>query len=47
MKDRLANLYNEGRIAQEMLRNAITKGWITEAEYTEIVSGLAKGEEEV
>ena len=39
LNDRLAKLYNEGRITQEMLRNAITKGWITEFEYVEIVGG--------
>lgn len=39
LNDRLAKLYNEGRITQDMLRNAITKGWITEFEYVEIVGG--------
>lgn len=39
LKDRLVKLYKEGRITQDMLRNAITKGWITEFEYVEIVGG--------
>lgn len=37
MYERLKRLYNEGRITQNQLRNAIDKGWITAEEYAEIV----------
>lgn len=37
MYERLKRLYDEGRITQTQLRNAIDKGWITAEEYAEIV----------
>ena len=37
MYERLKRLYDEGRITQTQLRNAIDKGWITTEEYAEIV----------
>lgn len=37
MYERLKRLYNEGRVTQSQLRNAINKGWITAEEYAEIV----------
>lgn len=39
MYERLKRLYNEGRLTQEELHNAVDKGWITEEQYIEIVEG--------
>lgn len=36
MYERLKRLYNEGRLTKAQLKNAITKGWITEEQYEEI-----------
>ena len=37
MYERLKRLYDDGRITQTQLRNAVDKGWITAEEYAEIV----------
>lgn len=37
MFDRLKRLYDEGRITQVQVRNAVDLGWITAEEYMEIV----------
>lgn len=38
MKERLAKLYKEKRITKEGLYLAVSKNWITEDEYNEIIS---------
>ena len=37
MYEKLKELYRQGRITEEGLRNAINKGWITEAEMETIL----------
>ena len=41
MFDRLKRLYKQGKITEVGLQNAVTKGWITEEDYTLITQ---KGE---
>lgn len=36
MFETLKRLYNEGRLSDEGLANAVVKGWITQEQYTEI-----------
>lgn len=36
MYSRLKRLYNEGRLTKDQLKNAVSKGWITEEQYEEI-----------
>ena len=38
MFERLKRLYDEEKITEEGLRNAVKIGWITEAEYNEITN---------
>ena len=38
MFDRLKKLYNEGRITEVGLQNAVEKGWITQEEYNIIIA---------
>lgn len=35
--EKVKRYYDEGNWTKKMVRNAVVKGWITEAEYTEIV----------
>ena len=35
--DKVKSYYDNGFWTKEMVHNAVTKGWITEAEYLEIV----------
>ena len=37
MYNRLKRLYDEGKITEAGLREAVTYGWITEEEYAEII----------
>lgn len=39
MYERLKRLYNEGRIHEAELQNAVAKGWITEEQMKEIIEG--------
>ena len=39
MYERLETLYNEGRLNESGLANAVTKLWITQEEYDQIVLG--------
>lgn len=39
MFDRLKKLYDEGRITDEGLQNAVTKGWITQEQMEIIIGG--------
>jgi len=39
--ERLKRLYNAGRITQEGLQNAVSKGIITQAQMDEIIRGNA------
>lgn len=39
MFERLKRLYNEGKLGADALRNAVFKGWITEAERDDIING--------
>lgn len=39
MYERLKRLYYSGALKEEGLMNAVIKGWITEAQRQEIVSG--------
>ena len=39
MKDKIAKWYKQGLWTKEMVRNAVEKGIITEADYEEIVGG--------
>ena len=39
LKNRLKRLYEQGKITDEGLQNAVAKGWITEGEYNEIING--------
>ncbi len=43
MYKRLKKLYEDGRLTKTGMKNAVKKGWITEAEYEEI-TGEAYGE---
>lgn len=43
MYKRLKKLYEDGRLRKTGMKNAVKKGWITEAEYEEI-TGEAYGE---
>ena len=43
MYERLKRLYEDGRITQEQLKNAVDRGWITEEQYEEIIGGKANG----
>lgn len=36
MFERLKELYDKGRMTKAGLKNAVRKGWITAAQYTEI-----------
>ena len=38
MFERLKRLYNEGKLDEAAIRNAVTKGWLTEAQAEEILS---------
>ena len=35
--EKVKNYYDKGLWNEEMVRNAVVKGWITEEEYSEIV----------
>lgn len=37
MYNRLKRLYEAGRLTQEQIRNAVDLGWITQAEYEDII----------
>lgn len=37
MYNRLKRLYLEGRLTEQMLANAVTKGWISEEQRLEII----------
>ena len=39
MFETLQRLYSEGKLTLEGLKNAVTKGWITEEQKQEIVEG--------
>lgn len=39
MKDKIAKWYKQGLWTKEMVRNAVDKGVITEADYAKIVEG--------
>lgn len=39
MYERLKRLYDEGRITEASLKNAVKKKWITEKEMEEIIKG--------
>lgn len=39
MYERIKRLYNTGKLSIDGVRNAVTKGWITEAECAEILGG--------
>lgn len=39
MYNRLKKLFNNNRLTEKELDNAVTKGWITDAEKAEIISG--------
>lgn len=39
MYETLKRLYEENRLTQEGLQNAVTKGWITEEQYQTIIGG--------
>ena len=43
MYERLKRLYEDGRITQEQLKNAVERDWITEEQYEEIIGGKANG----
>ena len=38
MFERLKRLYNAGKLDETAIRNAVTKGWLTEAQAEEILS---------
>ena len=38
MFERLKRLYEEGKITQDGINNAVTKGWITQEQAEEIIS---------
>ena len=38
MEERLRRLYNEGKLAVQELENAISKGWLTEEQFNDIVN---------
>ena len=38
MFERLKRLYNEGKIDEAAIRNAVTKGWLTEEQAEEILN---------
>lgn len=38
MKERLKKLYQEGRLSSAGIANAVSRGWITQAEADEIVA---------
>ena len=38
MFERLKRLYTEGKLDEAAIRNAVTKGWITEEQATEILT---------
>jgi hypothetical protein len=40
MKERLLALYQAGRLTEAMLDVAVTKGWITAEEKTEIIASV-------
>lgn len=37
MFERLKSLYEQGKIGETQLNNAVIKGWLTEAQKTEII----------
>lgn len=39
MFNRLKRLYEQGKIGEEELTNAVEKGWITEEQKDEIING--------
>lgn len=41
MFNRLKKLYDEGRITEAGLQNAVEKGWITQEEYESIITETA------
>lgn len=41
--NRLKKLYGEKRLTEKGLENAVAKGWITEEEKTEIITGKGTG----
>lgn len=38
MEERLRRLYNEGKLTIQELENAISKGWLTEEQFNDIVN---------
>ena len=38
MFERLKRLYTDGKITQEGINNAVTKGWITQEQANEIIN---------
>lgn len=43
MFETLKRLYHDGTIGMAQLKNAVTKGWITEEEKQEIIGGKEDG----
>jgi hypothetical protein len=41
MYNRLLTLYQEGRLTEQMLSNAVKKGWITEEQKQQIIESVA------
>ena len=41
--NRLKKLFNNNRLTEKELDNAVTKGWITEEEKAEIITGKGTG----
>ena len=38
MEERLRRLYNEGKLTIQELKNAISKGWLTEEQFNDIIN---------
>lgn len=38
MEERLRRLYNEGKLTVQELENAISKGWLTEEQFNDIIN---------
>ncbi len=43
MEERLRRLYNEGKLTIQELENAISKGWLTEEQFNDIVNEGVNG----
>lgn len=46
MFERIKRLYNTGKLTKDGVRNAVVKGWITEAEY-QTITGEEYADEDV